>query len=78
MKESTKYKMRFQKTNRKVVQLSITGRLIHVYYSVSEAARVTTISRTAITNALKKTSGLQYSGGYIWKYIEDYRATVKV
>lgn len=78
MKESTKYKMRFQKTNRQVVQLYITGRVCAMFYSVSEAARVTKISRTAITNALRKESGLQVSGGYVWKYADDYRATMKV
>lgn len=58
---------------RPVVQMNHTGKYVGVYESVSEAARETGISRTAITNALTKEHGLQYCGGYLWKYISDLR-----
>jgi len=56
---------------RPVIQMSFTGKPIAVFYSVSEAARETKLSRTAITNALSQKSGLHFSGGFIWKYISD-------
>jgi len=56
---------------RPLLQMGQTGRPLKVFYSVSEAARMTGISRTAITNALSKKSGLHYSGGFLWKYISD-------
>ena len=60
-----------QPHSRPVLQMSITGRYLGVYESVSEAARETKLSRTAITNALNKKAGLQFSGGYVWKYVAD-------
>lgn len=71
--EEHKKKLRRQSKCRPVVQLSITGAFINQYYSISEAHRQTGISRSAISNILAKRSGLQISGGFIWKYLDDYR-----
>lgn len=57
---------------RKILQLTPQGKLLRVYESVSAGARAMGISRTAITNVLKKTSGLYYSGGYVWKYLDNF------
>ena len=65
-------KLRKQKRCKPIVQLSITGQFLNLYYSISEAHRQTGVSRTAICNALAKSSGLQLSGGYIWKYSKDF------
>ena len=75
LSEEHKNKLRKQPNCRPVVQMTITGRIIRSYYSVSEAARMSGISRTALTNALMKKSGLQYSGGYVWKYLSDISTT---
>jgi len=63
--------LNFQPHSRPVVKMSITGRYLGVYDSVSEAARESNLSRTAITNALNKKAGVQRSGGYVWKYVSD-------
>jgi hypothetical protein len=61
-------KLRRQKRCKPIVQMTITGIMLNEFYSISEASRKTGISRTAICNALAKNSGLQMSGGYLWKY----------
>jgi hypothetical protein len=72
--EETKIKMRYQKSNRAVLQLTIKGRLVGEFYSISEAARQTKIGRTNISNVLKNQSGIKTAGGYIWNYESDYTA----
>lgn len=63
---------RTQKTNRAVLQLTIKGRLVGEFYSISEAARQTDIGRTNISNALANQSGIKTAGGYIWDYKSNY------
>lgn len=67
----TPFVKNYQPHSRPVVMMTITGRLVNVYHSVSEAARASKISRTAITNALNKDAGLQLSGGYVWRYVSE-------
>lgn len=63
--------LNYQPHSKPVLQMNLTGRYLGVFVSVSEAARMTNLSRTAITNALNKKAGLQYSGGYLWKYVSE-------
>ncbi|MFT7250492.1 MAG: hypothetical protein ACI9FW_000203 [Flavobacterium sp.] len=53
--------------SRKVLQTSIDGKKIAVYSSVSEASKVSGISKTCIARCCRKER--EHSGGFIWKYI---------
>ena len=59
-------------TMKPVLQFSITGRLIAVYDSITDAAKKTGISYSTILRALKKRSGLKKGKGYIWYYKDDF------
>ena len=48
-----------------IVQIDKSGKTIGIYYTVTEASKATSISRTSIHNCLTGLS--KTSGGYIWK-----------
>lgn len=70
--DQAKERQRKQKRCRAVIKMNAHGKVLDVYYSVSEAARVSGITRTGITNALRSEYGYHLSGGYLWKYLDSF------
>lgn len=51
-----------------VVQLDKIGNIINEFHSISEAHRITNISRVSIGRCCDNKYGFKSAGGYIWKY----------
>lgn len=60
---------------KEIVQFSGTGKLINRYKSISEASRVTKITRKTILRALRTPNGPRIGKGYIWAYKSDFSPT---
>ena len=56
-------------SNKRIAQYSINGNLINKFDSITKAAKLTSISRTAIGNCL--TGRSNSAGNYIWKYLTE-------
>lgn len=54
-----------------IKQLSLTGELITIYNSLSEAERATKISRSNIAKCCEKRKNYNSAGGYVWRYINE-------
>ena len=51
-----------------ILQYSLDGEFIKEWYSATEAARVLSIHRTGVKDALKGRATRKTAGGFIWKY----------
>lgn len=58
--------------NKSIKQYTMAGEWIAEYPSITQAHKVTGISRTAINNAL--TGYSMTAGGYVWNYAEEERS----
>jgi len=70
--EETKEKLRNNSLCKKVLELNITGVLIHEYKSITEAVKCGKIPRTTLIRALKKKSGLNLAHNRLWRYKSDF------
>lgn len=61
---------------KEVLQLSVSGKLIHSYISIEEAIKATSIGRTSISLAAsgKRLTG----GGFKWQYALDHGLSISV
>lgn len=57
--------------NRRIEQLSLDGRHIAFYSSISNASRLTGITRTNINAMCKGKHHVKTVGGFIWRYAND-------
>ena len=66
-----KYEQPMKNTGNKksVVQYDLSGNIIAMYDSISDAARATDINRKCINDCCNKK--IKTSGGYIWKFLSE-------
>lgn len=66
-----KYEQQMKNTGNKksVVQYDLSGNIIAMYDSISDAARATDINRKCINDCCNKK--IKTSGGYIWKFLSE-------
>lgn len=66
-----KYEQPMKNTGNKksVVQYDLSGKVIAIYDSISNAARATNINRKCINDCCNKK--IKTSGGYIWKFLSE-------
>lgn len=63
------------KQRKQVLQLTRTGELVKVWPSLTQAAKENNMVVSAITRCCKGI--VQTSGGYVWRYAEEYGVTVE-
>lgn len=67
--EDRKNCIHITKQNRKIKQLSLDGKLIAEYGSISAAARATGIGRVPINSVCRGVKNTHTAGGFKWEYI---------
>lgn len=61
-----------QSKKKQVIQLSITGKFIQEFSSLSEAQHHTDINRIQISSACKLLGEMKSVGGYLWRFKSFY------
>jgi len=69
--EETIKKIKYKSISKPVVQMTPSGRLIDVFYSIREAEQVTGVFRYNIRRSCNRTGGILLANGYLWNYLDD-------
>lgn len=69
LKYGTRIKRITKANSKAMAQYTIGGRLVAIYTSDTEAARINGLNRSGINNCVRGKS--KSSGGYVWKRVED-------